>query len=376
MGMAASQARLLSITSRMHDVELKAQRLMNDKVLLATQKDGVYEDYLAALDATKLQVAYVGDNGASYYQDVTYESLCTYNPDRRMQYGIKDSRTGKSIVDRETYNVYNEYDNDKYSFAWRMMGLSDDAFGPNSDGKFVGYCPYGEAVEGDNQRMLMTDAEKTALMHFIDENPESTIAQKYAKYLEAEEGGDEKEIREAMNEFRDEVYAGKESSTYINEIFKVMNGDNDGEGYKEIDLDEFNYYVHMFEGIKENGGCICLDTICEDGEIGKEWFNNMLDNGSILIEVYIPSGTHKGWTETSEATSTNQNYLQKVHDDVAEKKAEVKYQQELDIINRKDTKIDQDLKNLETTENALKTEYDSVKKVIQDNTERTFGIFS
>ena len=374
MGMASSQARLLQITARMHDVEFQAQNIMNAKIQLATEKDDVYEDYLAALDATKLQVAFIDDKGASYYQDVTYESLCTYNPDRRMQYGIKDSRTGKSIVDRETYEVYNEYDNDKYSFAWRLLGLDDDAFGPNNDGKFVGYCPYGEAV-GD-QRMLMTDAEGTALMHFIDENPESAIAQKYAKYLEAEESGDEDKIREAMNEFRDEVYTGKDSTTYINEIFQVMNGDNDGEGYKEIELDEFNYYVHMFEGIKANGGCICMDTICEDGEIGKEWFNNMLESGSILIDVYIPTGTHKGWTETSESTSTNQNYLQRIHDDAAEKKAEAIYNHELDIINRKDKSFDQDLKKLETEENACKTELDSIKKVIQDNTERTFGIFS
>ena len=34
------------------------------------------------------------------------------------------------------------------------------------------------------------------------------------------------------------------------------------------------------------------------------------------------------------------------------------------------------LSKLETERNALKTEYDSVKKVVEDNIERTFGIFS
>ena len=42
MGMAASQARLLTITSRLHDVELKAQNIENQKIVLATQKDGAW----------------------------------------------------------------------------------------------------------------------------------------------------------------------------------------------------------------------------------------------------------------------------------------------------------------------------------------------
>ena len=39
-------------------------------------------------------------------------------------------------------------------------------------------------------------------------------------------------------------------------------------------------------------------------------------------------------------------------------------------------KYDNELSKLETEREALKTEYDSVKKVISDNIERTFGIFS
>ena len=50
MGMAASQARLLSITARIHDVEYQAQSIQHAKVQLATQSDQVYEEYLAALE--------------------------------------------------------------------------------------------------------------------------------------------------------------------------------------------------------------------------------------------------------------------------------------------------------------------------------------
>jgi len=58
------------------------------------------------------------------------------------------------------------------------------------------------------------------------------------------------------------------------------------------------------------------------------------------------------------------------------KKAEAEYEHELDIINRKDTKFDQDLSKLETERTSITTEVDSIKKVRDDNIERTFGIFS
>ena len=45
-------------------------------------------------------------------------------------------------------------------------------------------------------------------------------------------------------------------------------------------------------------------------------------------------------------------------------------------IDRKDKQYDMDLSKLETERTALTKEYDSVKQVIKDNIERTFGIFS
>ena len=56
MGMAASQARLLSITARIHDVEYQAQSIQNAKIQLATQEDKAYREYNAALEATTLTI--------------------------------------------------------------------------------------------------------------------------------------------------------------------------------------------------------------------------------------------------------------------------------------------------------------------------------
>ena len=58
------------------------------------------------------------------------------------------------------------------------------------------------------------------------------------------------------------------------------------------------------------------------------------------------------------------------------RKAEAKYEHNLSKINAQDKKYDLSLSKLETERTALTTQYDSLKKVIDDNIERTFGIFS
>ena len=57
MGLAASQARLLTITSRLSSVELKQQRIAMDKMRLANDQDGVSEKYTNALNNKTLSIS-------------------------------------------------------------------------------------------------------------------------------------------------------------------------------------------------------------------------------------------------------------------------------------------------------------------------------
>ena len=75
MGMAASQARLLTITARMHDVEYKAQSIQNAKIQLSTQSDQVYQEYLEALDATTLTVDDINGNTITMLSELLTDNL-------------------------------------------------------------------------------------------------------------------------------------------------------------------------------------------------------------------------------------------------------------------------------------------------------------
>lgn len=56
MGLAASQARLLSITSRMADNELRSQIINNAKMRLTSESSQASEEYVDGFNKTQLNV--------------------------------------------------------------------------------------------------------------------------------------------------------------------------------------------------------------------------------------------------------------------------------------------------------------------------------
>ena len=98
MGMSASQARLLSLTSRIHDLEYQAQTLQYSKLDLSDLKNDAYEEYLETLNSTKFQLAVLTTDGTEY-QDITYQTLTTStSTGLHSMYMLTDSATGKIIL--------------------------------------------------------------------------------------------------------------------------------------------------------------------------------------------------------------------------------------------------------------------------------------
>ena len=377
MGMAASQARLLTLTSRLHDIEYKAQNIESQKIALATQRDDAYQDYMEALDAKKIQVAFNSADGSKRFVDATFATVCGYNENRCSQYALTDSKSGKLIVDSKTVEVYDTYNSDKYVFAWAMLGFN---------GCYSWESPeYGDEIfigqdnQNGNSFVTMSEVEE---MVFNEHQDDTELVEAYDEIENSETIADKKI---ALNNFRDLLY-----EKYSTEIFNYMNLSK--QENKDITLtdpesnrvyndttwtsvqNEFNYYVALYDKIQECGGCQEVESRYTSGEEGNEWFNNMVKSGRVIISEF--NTYTKEWDDVSVATSTSNNYLQEVEDDTDLKKAEAEYEHELDIINRKDTKFDQDLSKLETERTSITTEIDSISKVRDDNIERTFGIFS
>ena len=106
MGMAAGQARLLSITSRMSDNELRAQIINNNKMRLATESSQVSEAYVNALNQAQMMFTnYDADNNTSY-QQLTFNSLTSYNPYNN-QYGLVNASGQILVSERDATNFIN-----------------------------------------------------------------------------------------------------------------------------------------------------------------------------------------------------------------------------------------------------------------------------
>lgn len=104
MGMAASQARLLSITSRMSDNELRSQLINNQKIRLATESSKASERYVAALNNTKMMYSAYDVAGNPLNKELTFSNLTAYSSYNN-QYGLKNL-SGQSIVSEETATNY------------------------------------------------------------------------------------------------------------------------------------------------------------------------------------------------------------------------------------------------------------------------------
>lgn len=397
MGLSASQARLLSLTARMHDIEYSAQNIMNKKVELATQEDTAYQRYCDALDSKKIQVAFANGTTTSYV-DANFANVCTFDEtgNRRCQYALTDAESGKMIVDSTVHENYEEYQNDKYSFAWAMLGFSDS--GENSDfswsdnyGNNVGSINAGDGDEAADGHyiMLMTDVERIVFDKHKDDSAYPKLKTSYDQYQEALQGNDLSSQKEAMKNFREALYSYPALRAEIYDLMRVEKTDDKEadltnknyksgfpESFDESLTREFDYYLHLFEGIQEAGGCVSVTDFSNKYDNDNDWFNTVINSGRAVLNIYKDKGNEKGWVETSVATTTNENYLQSNKSNIELKKIEAKYEHELEVIKRKDSEYDKDLTKLETERSALKTEEQTLKTVIKDNIQRNFKIFS
>lgn len=108
MGMAASQARLLSITARLTNNENTGQSISYSKQRLADQTQQITNEYNEALSSTKLTVL-TGFNGAeATYSDISYNLMTGLQmAENTKQYIVTDTK-GRILVTEELANAYKQ----------------------------------------------------------------------------------------------------------------------------------------------------------------------------------------------------------------------------------------------------------------------------
>ncbi len=315
MGLAATQVRLLQLTSRQHRIEYQAQRIQAQKLQLSNESDKVYNEYMAALDAKKVQYKYVETDGTVSYKDATFNTMFGgYNKGVQIPYALEilnGDDAGKFYVANATMEkAYNDYQN------W--AAVSDE-----------------------------------------------TLKDRYDITI------DDSNREEYQKKYRAEQFA----VTYMG--LTVANINNiEPEELAKADPSELDYYMNLYLVLTESGpnGVKVFDTANYGDDY--EWLTNMLANGEILLHKYDAEAGDDGKGAWMEVAVSTDSMLQEVADEKTLKKAEAEYEAETSRINRKDTQYDTLLSQTETERNAIKTEMDSLKQVRNDNIEKTFKLFS
>ena len=422
MGMSASQARLLTITARIHDVEYEAQSIQDAKLALANQEDQVYQNYLDALDATTFTVK--NNNGDRIVAN--FNSLCGIDAakaNKSTRYVLRDDKN-RIIVSDEIYKGYQEFGpgGDPYKFAMYMMTGQrkdwNDLPSENGEGERYTQAENAAMSKMEEYGSYLKDSQ-AALVETI-----TKMLNKY-DYSSTFEGGEYKtdKIKEDINagylllkqlvplydnpsiikdsNVKNFIANNQNSNNFKSDMEKLETVyqeyrynmysqfaetifENAGNNKNDFDDDDFWYYVNMYKQIEANGRAAVnitdyngLDGV-GNAATDSDWLQAQIKSGQITIDVATQD--NKGSLSFSATGVSTDSYLEYTTTSTIDKsklaKAEVEYEHKLKEINQKDKKFDMELNKLETERTALEKEYDSVKKVIQDNIDKTFKIFS
>ena len=380
MGMAASQARLLTITARMHDVEYQAQSIQNAKIQLATQSDQIYQDYLEALDATTLTIKdYEGNTIPANFNNLFgIDSVNTKD-----KYALFDDR-GRLVVEDEIATAYNDFnksgaESDAYAFA--MWMLNPNGCNPED----IDLTDAENTVAADTSNLSDKSDKLNKIISNLGEKDITEKSDLQNAIVDAENSGDAtraKTFKEALDEYEglEKSYRYKLYQQNAEKVYNKQYGE-EGEGY--FDQDDFNYYVRMYNEIQQAGGCVSIDEfdgpLNGDASTDGDWLKNQLSSGKFSISIVNTDKKNGDISFSTTSTATDSSLTETTTSTIDKKalaKAEAEYEHESKKIDQKDKKYDMELSKLETEREALKTEYESVKKVASDNIERTFGIFS
>lgn len=385
MGMAASQARLLTITARIHDVEYQAQSIQNAKVQLATQSDQVYNEYMEALDAQTLTISTIGADGSKSRISATFNNLFSANrvrPADGSTYALRNER-GLLVVENAVYEAYENFEGkDPYLFAIYMLGgesASNDIRSLEDlykveEALYINKKDSEEDDFNDNVKNL-----REALEKYVSDGDI------YSGNLKAEYDNEEgrEKYEGTLQNYRAALYQqfGKEICTNVDLSCIDLTFSAMAMTEGQYNQDKFDNYVDLYNQIKLCGGCVPISDyngMFGDASNNSEWLTSMIQCGKFSIDTFSKDKNGKcTMNGTSPSSDSCLSYTETTAiDSTAAKKAEAKYEKDLKEINKKDKRYDLTLSKLETERTALTTEYDSVKKVIVDNIDRTFGIFS
>ncbi len=379
MGMAATQARLLSLTARLTDNENSGQAISYSKIRLADQTEQVNTDYLNALKATKLTVLTGFSGSEEIYTDISYGLMTGYNTVAcGLQYIVTDKK-GKILVTQEQAKAFEAGNGDFNTFLYKL-GYSQSDINIKNTSTTATDSEKAEAYQKIHEAW---DKYLTSVGLHIGEDEEhgldfgytsfsTTPYDGYPTYTLTDLETGEKQTK-ALN-YEGTTQEQRELYDYAAALTEAYYGTSDSSAVLKTAAEADNTgYINYLKNIFQKMASAGYYTEDDEGETLKDnaWFENELRDGNLQLEYY--SAVERKFVSTS--IDSDQS-IQEVTDERAIAIAEQEYENKIADLEAKDNKYDLELKKLDTEHNALQTEYESIKGLVDKNIEKSFNCFS
>ncbi len=434
MGMAASQARYLALTARKTNTEWEGQQINQARTALANQSANLFNQLLnlevpnapKTTDYTELQYSFTDGENESVLS--SWEQLSTSDPNynyivkhyyyadvytgskkllENPQVQTKGELTIEDFMDQEPVVTYNANDN-TYTITTAdgqsrtYSAISDQNMDTKLENALTDLSTAIDMAQADG--VLNTDGvygyqDSNGTWHFFLEDDVAEPKDYSTVYVPSFVGNSKltelteltedqaAELAQVLRDCADSsisdylsfdadgnlVYNGEgiytfdmQGQTYFTtekDLYNSMQTQNDYE--KPIDVQEkLAYYnaTYVQKKIEETNHAL-LET---DGN--GRFTSVKFDDDSVVYSLNVESVTDE---DAYQDAMNEYNYkIQEYEKTIADINARTS------IIQQEDRTLELRLKQLDTEQNALATEMDAVKKVIQDNVESTFKTFS
>ena len=369
MGMTASQARFLCLTARKSNVEFEGQQINQQRTALSNQSASYYSELCNMVvpvppsveDYTR--VTYTFDDGAL---SNTITAMI--------------ARTEKDMLGYYSVNYIQQWQDD-YAIVPASSSLIE--MSPKADSTAEN-PKYDYKIGNTKLRLLGDFATKDANGNWTYDQ---TIVQNdpYLKSLEPEQLQQlvESELyyQKLLNEDRNN---NTNAQWYVKYTQNSTTGAYVPSFYKQTEVEEKGKYVDNFSSGKIN--CFTVGSTTKTQEVLNQLARVEKDSSGRYVALTIypdkdpTSGNFQSYklitnTSTDEDAyndamnqySYNQSMYDKKIQDINSK---------LEIVQQQDKALELNLKSLDTEENAINTELESVKKVIQKNIDSSFKTFN
>ena len=407
MGMAASQARLLSITARKSSNEFSGQQINQQRVTLSNNANAIWTEMLtiqvptppSSQDYKKTVYKFETQDGANaaikkfikINQPGPYGYYVEYEIPKKVpllsNLGTESGNIKVEVNELAKSDAYIRVNNN-----WTQLSLIDKNDIPDNDIKY--YLGSDKELSSYNITEKENGLDYTYPVYFKDKNNVlNKIERQKLKAIETQNENSNLSlvIDETTGETIDLEYVESENIPETmkqgtkNKFVYRYSQENDDEGnpiYKYIVYDEKlsskNINTGTLGSILDIQKWEFKDSYIEETETKRQKANITMPGNGQIEEIYFEDGTDYKLTIEEDVDNNaydeamvKYNYQKDLYDkELNDMNAHIK------LIQSQDQTLEVRLKNIDTEHKALDTEMEAIKKVLEKNIESSFKTFA